>query len=101
MTARAALARLSELTSEAWVPEDALLHLRSHYEQKLEALTPPEEGPGDERAGVHAPLQQRLQREVLRAERAAVIGLRDRGRIDDETLRLVERELDLEEQRLS
>ena len=45
-------------------------------------------------------LQQRLQQEVLRAERAAVIGLRDRGRIDDETLRLVERELDLEEQRL-
>ena len=45
-------------------------------------------------------VQQRLRREVLRAERAAVIGLRDQGRIDDETLRLVERELDLEEQRL-
>jgi hypothetical protein len=45
-------------------------------------------------------MQQRLQQEVLTAERAAVIGLRDRGRIDDETLRLVERELDLEEQRL-
>ena len=49
---------------------------------------------------VHAPTQQRLRQEVLRAERAAVISLRDRGRIDDETLRLVERELDLEEQRL-
>ena len=100
VAARAALARLDELTTEAWVPEDALLHLRSHYEKKLEALTPSVDGAGDERAGVHAPMQQRLQQEVLRAERAAVIGLRDRGRIDDETLRLVERELDLEEQRL-
>jgi hypothetical protein len=36
---------------------------------------------------------------VPAAEWAAVIGLGDRGRIDDETLRLVERELDLEEQR--
>jgi monovalent cation/hydrogen antiporter len=99
VAARAALARLDELTTEAWVPEDALLHLRSHYEKKLEALTPPVDGAGDERAVVHAPMQQRLQQEVLTAERAAVIGLRDRGRIDDETLRLVERELDLEEQR--
>jgi hypothetical protein len=43
--------------------------------------------------------EQQLRREVPAAERAAVIGLGDRGRIDDETLRLVERELDLEEQR--
>ena len=48
----------------------------------------------------HAPVKQRLRQEVLTAERTAVIGLRDQGRIDDETLRLVERELDLEEQRL-
>jgi monovalent cation/hydrogen antiporter len=93
VAARAALSRLDELTTEAWVPEDALIHLRSHYEKKLDALTPPVDGAGDERAVVHAPMQQRLQHEVLRAERAAVIGLRDRGRIDDETLRLVEREL--------
>ena len=53
----------------------------------------------NERFDVHAPMEPRLRQEVLQAERAAVIGLRDRGRIDDETLRLVERELDLEEQR--
>ena len=53
----------------------------------------------NEGSAVHAPIQQRLRQEVLQAERAAVIGLRNRGRIDDETLRLVERELDLEEQR--
>src|SRR6266550_3048967 len=99
VAARAALSRLDELATEAWVPQDALTDLRSHYEKKLEALTPSVDGAGDERAVVHAPMQQRLQQEMLRAERAAVIGLRDHGRIDDETLRLVERELDLEEQR--
>lgn len=44
-------------------------------------------------------LSRRLQREVLQAERAAMIGLRDQGKIDDEVLREMERELDLEEQR--
>jgi Arc/MetJ family transcription regulator len=37
---------------------------------------------------------------VLTAERAAVIRLRDQGRIDDEVLRQVERELDLEVQQI-
>ena len=99
VAARAALSRLDELTTEAWVPQDALTHLRSHYAQKLETLTEAMDGASDERFDGHAPVQQRLRQEVLRAERAVVIGLRDRGRIDDETLRLVERELDLEEQR--
>ncbi len=100
VAARAALSRLDELATEAWVPEDALAQLRSHYAHKLEALTEAMDGAGDERFDGHMPIQQRLRQEVLVAERAAVIGLRDRGRIDDETLRLVERELDLEEQRL-
>lgn len=99
VAARAALSRLDELATEAWVPQDALAQLRSHYAHKLEALTEAMDGTGDERFDGHAPIQQRLRQEVLHAERLAVIGLRDRGRIDDETLRLVERELDLEEQR--
>jgi CPA1 family monovalent cation:H+ antiporter len=97
---RAALSRLDELATEAWVPQDAFTHLRSHYEKKLRTLTAQLDGTGDERFDGHSPLQQQLQQEVLKAERAAVIRLRDQGRIDDETLRLVERELDLEEQRL-
>jgi Na+/H+ antiporter len=100
VAARAALSRLDELATEAWVPEDALAQLRAHYAHKLETLTEAMDGAGDDRFDGHAPAQQQLRQEVLAAERAAVIGLRDRGRIDDETLRLVERELDLEEQHL-
>lgn len=100
VAARAALSRLDELATAAWVPQEALAQLRAHYAHKLEALTAAMDGAGDERFDDHEPVKQRLRQEVLAAERAAVIGLRDRGRIDDETLRLVERELDLEEQRL-
>jgi CPA1 family monovalent cation:H+ antiporter len=44
---------------------------------------------------------QRLQREIIAAQRSAVIRLRDQGQIDDEVLRTLERELDLEEQRFA
>lgn len=49
--------------------------------------------------------QERLEHEgirhdVITAQRVSVIGLRDRGEINDEVLRMVERELDLEEIRM-
>jgi CPA1 family monovalent cation:H+ antiporter len=43
---------------------------------------------------------QQIQLAVIRAERNAVIELRDSGEINDETLREIERELDLEELRM-
>jgi CPA1 family monovalent cation:H+ antiporter len=43
---------------------------------------------------------EEIQRGVIAAQRGAVIELRDRGEINDQTLRLVERELDLEELRM-
>jgi len=42
-----------------------------------------------------------LTREMLWAERQAAIKLRNEGRINDEVLRKVEHELDLNEKRLS
>jgi monovalent cation/hydrogen antiporter len=96
--AHAAVARLQELAGEEWVPERLLMDLRARYEEKarhaaehLDGTLPPHE----EEIASH----RRLHREVLQAERAAVIGLRDQGKIDDEVLREMERELDLEDQR--
>jgi Na+/H+ antiporter len=43
---------------------------------------------------------EEIQRGVIAAERTAVIELRDSGQINDQTLRLIERELDLEELRM-
>jgi NhaP-type Na+/H+ or K+/H+ antiporter len=43
---------------------------------------------------------EQIQRAVIAAQRTAVIELRDRGEINDQTLRAIERELDLEELRM-
>jgi len=43
---------------------------------------------------------EEIQRGVISAQRTAVIELRDRGEINDRTLRVIERELDLEELRM-
>ncbi len=43
---------------------------------------------------------EQIQRAVIAAQRAAVIELRDRREINDQTLRSIERELDLEEIRM-
>jgi CPA1 family monovalent cation:H+ antiporter len=73
--------------------------LRGHYEDKLRRVTRQNEGnPLDEDP---TPAQQRIHRAVIAVERAALIQLRDQGRIADDVLRTIERELDLEEQRIS
>jgi CPA1 family monovalent cation:H+ antiporter len=43
---------------------------------------------------------QRLRRELLEAERAAIVELRRDGRISDDVMRRIERDLDLEDSRL-
>jgi CPA1 family monovalent cation:H+ antiporter len=98
----AALERLDELCMQPWVPEEYLTHLRSIYEQKTENYTRQLNGSDDtaEQDSDRQEAKLRMRQEVLTAERAAVIRLRDQGRIDDEVLRQVERELDLEEQQI-
>ena len=44
---------------------------------------------------------RRLRREMLAAEREAFLALRNQGRLDDEVMRRVHRELDLEEAMLA
>ena len=109
-TARAALARLDELAAEDWVREDTAERLRALYDYRrrrfgarLSAYRGDHGPDGDAtreayeaRSGAYG----RLLGELLRAQRAALIGLRDEGRIGDETLHRIERDLDLEESRL-
>jgi monovalent cation/hydrogen antiporter len=102
--ARAALDRLEELaTGEASVVADEIVQrLRGHAEQRQ--LTAWERlGGGTGPAGEEVPsaTYRRLRREMLAAERAVFVRLRDERRIDDEVLRRVMRELDLEEVMLS
>ncbi len=96
-SARAALARLDGLAGEAWVPVDVAAALREGLLHRL-AQVPESLDPADEDRG-HADAHRRLRREVLDAERRAVVALRDGGEIGDEALRRVERNLDLAEER--
>ena len=94
---RAALSRLETLATRDGVPDSLVAELRFHYEEKLQRLTQPGDDTSQDEPNIAS--QQWLHREVLQAERTAVIELRDQGRIDDEVLRTIERELDIEEQR--
>ena len=94
--AQAALGRLQELADAEWVQERQLMDLRAHYEEKLRHARQHTDGTPHEE---FLPSRKRLPRETIQPQRAAVITLQDQGQIDDEILREVERELDLEEQR--
>ncbi|GCE23653.1 Na+/H+ antiporter [Dictyobacter kobayashii] len=96
----AAIARLDELKNEHWVPREFHASLYNYYQQKLRHITTFEQGEKADALHKHLNINTRLQREILTAERIAIIDLRDRNTIDDEVLRAIERELDLEEQRL-
>lgn len=65
-----------------------------HYRQRLASLQPRHESRDD--AAEHD-RQLGLSLEAMRIERETVIRLRDEGRINDEVLRRIERELDLAE----
>jgi monovalent cation/hydrogen antiporter len=99
--AQAALARLDELASQNEVSRESAQHLRKHYEAQVRNITKRFKKVANEPGEDHAITYQRLQREALQAERSVVIGLRNQGEINDEVLRRLERELDLEEQRLA
>jgi CPA1 family monovalent cation:H+ antiporter len=98
--ARAALARLEELARQQSVPGEAISFLRGLHERRLRQYQARlESGDGKKHEEFAAGFRRALG-EVLQAQRAAVIELRDREVINDEVLREVEEDLDLEELRL-
>ena len=103
LAAEAATVRLEELAAE-WPGHLPLINnLRAQYAHRVSHLENPQHGLRD---GHPSPAEQELiehrliRREVIDAERHAILDLRDRGEISDEVLRRVERDLDLEELRM-
>jgi monovalent cation/hydrogen antiporter len=98
--AEAALARLEELASEGWVQDETLERVRGLFgfrrERFRSRFDPESDGAIEERSLAF----QRLMHELLAAERDAVFDLRRTRRIDDQVMRRVIRDLDLEEARL-
>ena len=98
--AEAALARLDELVEEDWVREDTAERMRGLYGFRRDRFSSRFDPDGDGSVEGRSLDYQRLRRELLDAERDAVVELRRTGRIDDDVMRRVVRDLDLEDARL-
>jgi monovalent cation/hydrogen antiporter len=98
--ADAALSRLDELAGEPWVREDTAERMRGLYHFRQDRFSARFDAEDDGAIEQRSRDYQRLRRELLDAERQAVIELRRQGRINDDIMNLVQRDLDLEDARL-
>ena len=98
--AEAAIERLDELIDEDWVNPETAERLRGLYgfrrDRFLSRFDPESDGAIESQSLSY----QRLRRELLEAERQELRRLRLEGRIDDDVVRRVQRDLDLENERL-
>jgi CPA1 family monovalent cation:H+ antiporter len=104
VAAEAAVARIEELAEE-WPTHLPLIDtLRSQYSHRAshldEASAANEHADGVGSAEQELVEHRKIRRAVIDAERGAILDLRDRGGIDDESWRKIERDLDLEELRM-
>lgn len=108
VAADAALERLDTLVNEVPGHLPLIEQLRTRYREQGEHLAHDHDSDGDARPGepeemtpeeVEEMEHDDIRRAVITAQRLAVIALRDRGEINDDALRAVERDLDLDELR--
>ena len=102
--AQAALDRLDELEREERISEERLRRMRELYRARFRRCMAVIGGDGDEPRGeaTHDTIERysALRRELIGVERAAILGLRNDGRLRQDTMRIIQRDLDLEEARL-
>jgi CPA1 family monovalent cation:H+ antiporter len=100
--AEAALDRIEELEREDWVREDTADRMRGLYDYRRRRYAARFDGSGEhEEYESRSADYQRLRAELLDAERAMLLDLRRKGVINDDVMRRVERDLDLEHSRLA
>jgi CPA1 family monovalent cation:H+ antiporter len=99
--ASAALTRVDELAAEEWTYDETMERMRKLYEyrsRRFAALAgETEDGDGIEH---RSRKYQKAVRSVLDAQRAELVRLRNAGEISNEVMHRLERELDLEDERL-
>jgi CPA1 family monovalent cation:H+ antiporter len=99
--ARSALQRLDRICAENGLPAENEQGMREYYEDRIARYEAGIEAGGmtDEYAESSA-AWRRWRRDLIEAERDAIIRMRDGGEISPETMRRIERDLDLEESRI-
>jgi CPA1 family monovalent cation:H+ antiporter len=98
---KAAIDFIENARSNGKFSADAVGRLRAEYDERMEQLELCAESPDDCRGEVATPQYQRLQHQALRIERKTIIRLRNKRVINDDALRLILRDLDLAEARLT
>jgi monovalent cation/hydrogen antiporter len=98
--AEAALARLEELVEEDWVREDTAERVRGAYNFRTTRFRARLDDGDDGSVELRSQDYQRLRRELLEAERLALVELRRSGAISNDVWIRVGRDLDLEDERL-
>jgi CPA1 family monovalent cation:H+ antiporter len=98
--AEAALGRLEELVDQDWVREDTAQRMRGFYNFRRDRFASRFDAESDGAIEEQSRNYQRLRRELLEAERAAIVALRRQGIINDDAMRRLQRDLDLEDARL-
>jgi monovalent cation/hydrogen antiporter len=96
----AALERLDELAAEDWTRDDTIERLRGLYQYRQRRLSARSGAVDDEGYEDRSLAYQQLVRELLEAQRRAIVRLRNEGAISNEVMHRIERDLDLEDSRL-
>lgn len=96
----AALERLDELAGEDWTRDDTVERLRALYDYRRRRLSARAGSGEDDGYEDRSFAYQRLVRELLEAQRRAIVRLRNEGAISNEVMHRIERDLDLEDSRL-
>jgi monovalent cation/hydrogen antiporter len=100
VASEAALARLEELADEDWVRPETVERMRGTYRFRSNRFRARYHGVDEDGIEDQSQAFQRLRRELLQAERDAVIQLRNQGTITEAVLQRVLRDIDFEDIRL-
>lgn len=100
VAAMAALERIDELGAEGWTRDESVERMRGMYQYRVQRFAARFDDGDDGGYETNTDTYSRMMREVIDAQRRAIDRLRRERVINDQTMRSVERDLDLEESRL-
>jgi NhaP-type Na+/H+ or K+/H+ antiporter len=89
-----------ELAAEDWTRDDTVVWLRGTYDFRRRRLKVQAGKISDDGYEDRSLAKQRLVRELLQAQRRAIVELRNQGVISNDVMHRIERDLDLEDSRL-
>lgn len=100
VASRAALIELDTLAAEGWIGDDAIEPVRRKYELRKRRFAAQAGKISDDGYEEESLTHQRVLYRLYRAERQAIIALRNSGEISNDMMHRLERELDLAESNL-